>query len=261
MTGEVLLELDGPFATITFSNPARRNALTFHMRRELVSTLRRVQDDPSVRVVVLTGDGDEAFVAGADLSELSEFATPAEVRSEAERLDAELAGAWDRLEKPVLAMILGYCLGAGLLLALDADIRIAAEGSQFAIPAARLGLGLGPTYVEALVAVIGSSRAAEVLFSARRLSADEALEIGLVNHVVSRDELWKFTMSLAAEIARNAPLTIAATKVAIRQLRLEPAQRDHARVEAMVEACMDSDDLKEGRNAFQEKRSPRFTGR
>ena len=261
MTGEVLLDVAGQIATITFSNPAKRNALTFHMRRELISRLRRSQQDPTVRVVVLKGDGDEAFVAGADISELAEFATPAEVQSEAERLDAELAGAWDRLEKPVVAMIQGYCLGAGLLLALDADIRIAAEGSQFAIPAARLGLGLGSAYVEALVATIGSSWATEVLFSARRLSAAEALEIGLVNHVVSRDELRKFTMGLADEIARNAPLTIAAIKVAIRQRRLEPAQRDHARVKAMVEACVNSDDLKEGQAAFQEKRSPRFTGR
>ncbi|ORW24376.1 enoyl-CoA hydratase-related protein [Mycobacterium palustre] len=261
MTSELLLDIDGAIATITFSNPAKRNALTLHMRRALVSMVNKVHDDPAVRVVVLTGDGDEAFVAGADLSELAGDATAAEILSEAEQFDAELAAAWDRLEKPVVAMIHGYCIGAGLMLALDADLRIAAEGSQFAIPAARLGLGLGPRYVEGLAAAVGSSWAAEMLFSARRLSAAEALRIGLVNHVVDPNELRTFTMALAAEIAQNAPLTIAASKAAIRQLRLEPAQRDRARVETMAEACMRSADLAEGQTAFREKRPPRFTGR
>jgi enoyl-CoA hydratase/carnithine racemase len=261
VTSEVLLDIDGAIATITFSNLSKRNALTLHMRRALVATVNKMHHDPAVRVVVLTGDGDEAFVAGADLSELAGHTTPAQMLSEAMQLDAELAAAWDRLEKPVVAMIQGYCIGAGLLLALDADFRIAAEGSQFAIPAARLGLGLGPTYVEGLAATVGSSWAAEMLFSARRLSAAEALRIGLVNHVVASEELQTFTMALAAEIARNAPLTIAATKAAIRQLRLEPAQRDRARVEAMAEACIRSTDLTEGQTAFREKRPPRFTGR
>jgi enoyl-CoA hydratase/carnithine racemase len=261
VTSEVLLDVDGAIATITFSNLAKRNALTLHMRRALVSMVNKVHDDPAVRVVVLTGDGDEAFVAGADLSELAGHATPAELLREAMQLDAELAAAWDRLAKPVVAMIQGYCIGAGLLLALDADFRIAADGSQFAIPAARLGLGLGAAYVEGLAATVGSSWAAEMLFSARRLSAAEALRIGLVNHVVPPHDLRPFTMALAADIARNAPLTIAATKAAIRQLRLEPAQRDHARIDAMTAACTQSDDLREGQTAFKEKRPPRFTGR
>jgi enoyl-CoA hydratase/carnithine racemase len=261
VTGEVLLDIDGAIATITLSNIPKRNALTIHMRRALVSTVNKVNDDAAVRVVVLTGDGAEAFVAGADLTELAGCATPAEILSEAMQLDAELAAAWDRLEKPAVAMIQGYCIGAGLLLALDADLRIAAEGSQFAIPAARLGLGLGSAYVEGLAATVGSSWAAEMLFSARRLSAAEALRIGLVNHVVPSGELRTFTMSLVTEIAKNAPLTIAATKAAIRQLRLAPAQRDRARVEAMTAACGQSDDLREGQTAFKEKRPPRFTGR
>ncbi|WP_273735304.1 enoyl-CoA hydratase-related protein [Mycolicibacterium septicum] len=261
MTGEVLLDIDGAIATITLSNVPKRNALTVHMRRALVSMVNKVQDDPAVRGVVLTGDGAEAFVAGADLVELAGYATPAELLAEAIALDAELTAAWDRLEKPVVAMIQGYCIGAGLLLALDADIRIAGEGSQFAIPAARLGLGLGSAYVEGLAATVGSSWAAEILFSARRLSAAEALRIGLVNHVVPAGELRTFTMALVTEIAQNAPLTIAASKVAIRQLRLEPAQRDHTRAEALSEACNSSADLVEGQTAFKEKRQPRFTGR
>ena len=261
MTGEVRLDIEGAIATVTFSNLAKLNALTLQMRRALVSMVNKVHDDPAVRVVVLTGDGDEAFVAGADLSELAGHATPAEVLSEATQLDVELTAAWNRLAKPVVAMIQGYCIGAGLLLALDADFRIAADGSQFAIPAARLGLGLGPAYIEGLAATVGSSWAAEMLFSARRLSAAEALRIGLVNHVVPPEDLRPFTMALAADIARNAPLTIAVSKAAIRQLRLEPAQRDHARVEAMADACLRSADLIEGRTAFKEKRPPRFTGR
>lgn len=261
MTGEVLLDIDGPVATITLRNATKRNALSFHMRRALVSMVHKLHDDPSVRALVLMGDGDQAFVAGADLSELASHSTPAAILGKAKELDAELTAAWDRLEKPVIAMIQGYCIGAGLLLALDADIRIAAEDSQFAIPAARLGLGLGATYVESLAATVGSSWAAEMIFSARGLSAEEALRVGLVNHVVRSDELRPFTMALVAEIAQNAPLTIAATKAAIRQLRLEPAQRDRGQVEAMAEACLLSDDLKEGQAAFAEKRPPRFAGR
>ena len=114
MTSEVLLDIDGAIATITLRNPSKRNALTLHMRRALVSMVNKAHEDSAVRVVVLTGDGDEAFVAGADLSELAEHSTPAELLSEALQLDAELAAAWDRLEAPVVAMIQGYCIGAGL---------------------------------------------------------------------------------------------------------------------------------------------------
>ena len=157
-------------------------------------------------------------------------------------------------------MIRGYCMGGGLLTAMQADIRIAAEDSQFAIPAARLGLGYGYGGVEALVALVGAGWAAEILFSARRLTAEEALRIGLVNRVVPVDELRPTTMELAGTIARNAPLTVAACKVAITQTRLPPERRQMAHLAEMIEACFRSEDYREGQLAFAEKRTPRFTG-
>ncbi len=210
--------------------------------------------------MVLTGAGDKAFVSGADISEFGDMRTSTEARSEYDRAATESAQAWRHLEKPILAMIRGWCIGGGLLTALQADIRIAAEGSQFGVPAARLGLGYGYSGVEALVALVGPSHAAEILFSARRLSAERALQIGLVNQVLPAAELRPAVMDLARGITENAPLTVAACKVAIAQTRLAPERRDMARLARMVEACFQSDDYREGQAAFIAKRPPRFTG-
>jgi enoyl-CoA hydratase/carnithine racemase len=158
-------------------------------------------------------------------------------------------------------MIRGYCIGGGLLTALRADIRIAAEGSQFGVPAARLGLGYGFGGVKALVDVVGTSWTAEILFSARRLSAGEALRIGLVNRVVPGERLEDEVMELARSIRDNAPLTVAACKAAIREAVSDPDRRDLARVAELIEACFRSEDYLEGQRAFREKRPPRFSGR
>ena len=169
--------------------------------------------------------------------------------------------AWASLGKPIIAMIRGFCLGRGLLTALQADIRIASDDSQFGIPAARLGLGYPVSGVTALTGLIGPARTAEVLFSARRFSAAEALQMGLVNRVVPADGLRAAALTLADSIAGNAPLTVAAAKAAIRETGKPDGRRDLARVEAMVEACFQSADYREGQRAFAEKRPPAFTGR
>ena len=165
------------------------------------------------------------------------------------------------MEKPVLAMIQGYCIGGGLLTAMGADIRICSEGSQFGVPAAKLGLGYGYGGVQQLMALVGPAWAAEILFSARRFTDDEALAIGLVNRVVPTADLEAAVRELAAQIAANAPLTVKACKAAIREARKDPAQRDLDRVAQMVEACFRSSDYREGQAAFLEKRPPRFEGR
>jgi enoyl-CoA hydratase/carnithine racemase len=169
--------------------------------------------------------------------------------------------AWRTLDKPVLAMIRGYCIGGGLLAALRADIRLAAVGSQFGVPAARLGLGYAFGGVEELAALVGASWAAEILFSARRLTADEALRIGLVNRVVAPERLEPEVRALANAIAANAPLTVRACKVAIREAMKPPSERDRAHVDELVETCFRSEDYLEGQAAFAEKREPRFRGR
>jgi enoyl-CoA hydratase/carnithine racemase len=260
-TEQLLVDVDGGIATITFNNPAKRNALSLEMRTALPTALQALQDDDDVRVVVITGAGDRAFVSGADISEFGQRRTAPEARAEYDRSGADIARSWVALDKPIIAMIRGYCIGGGLVTALQADIRIAADDAQFGVPAARLGLGYGFGGVELLASTVGASWAAEILFSARRLTADEALRIGLVNRVVPVDELRPTVMELAGAITQNAPLTVAAVKAALKEWRRPPDRRDLDRVAQLVEACFRSDDYREGQRAFAEKRPPNFTGR
>jgi enoyl-CoA hydratase len=257
-TDKLLLDIDDGIARITFNNPEKHNALSAEMRDGLRRALHDLQD---VRVVVLTGAGDKAFISGADISEFKEQRTSAESRAEFDRAGDELGRAWATLEMPVIAMIRGYCIGGGLLTAMQADIRISSEDAQFGVPAARLGLGYGYGGVKQLVDLVGPAWASEILFSARRLTADEAVNIGLVNRVVPSDQLEEDVTALAHAISANAPLTIAACKAAIREARKDPDRRNLEMVAAMVEACFRSDDYLEGQRAFLEKRNPRFGGR
>ena len=260
-TERLLVDVDGGVARVTFNNPAKHNALSADMLAALPRALAALQADPGVRVLVLAGAGDRAFVSGADISEFEERRTTAEARVAYDQAWSAVNAAWAGLDKPVLAMIRGYCIGGGLLTALRADVRIAAEGSQFAVPAARLGLGYGFAGVRALVDLVGPAWTAEILFSARRLSAGEALRIGLVNRVVPVERLEDEVTELAGAIRDNAPLTVAACKAAIRAAVSDPDRRDLPRVAELIEACFRSEDYLEGQRAFREKREPRFSGR
>ena len=260
-TERLLAEADGGIATITFNNPAKRNALSRDMQAALPGVLRALDADPDVRVIVLRGAGDKAFVSGADISEFAEHRTSVEDRADYDRNRADAGRAWAEVTKPVIAQIRGFCMGGGLLTALSADIRIAADDATFGVPAARLGLGYPLSGVAALAAVVGAGWTAEILFSARRLSAAEALRAGLVNRVVPVDRLAAAVGDLAGQIAGNAPLTVAACKAALRELARPRDQRDTAGVAALVEACFRSEDYREGQRAFAEKRPPEFRGR
>jgi enoyl-CoA hydratase/carnithine racemase len=260
-TDKLLVEVADAIAVVTFNNPAKRNALSSEIRAALPGVLAALEADPDVRVLVVTGAGDKAFASGADISEFGQQRTSPEARAEYDRGQAALAGVWAGLTKPVIAMIRGFCMGGGLLTALQADIRIASDDSQFGIPAARLGLGYAFSGVTTLMGLVGPAWAAEILLSAGRFSAAEALRMGLVNRVVPAASLYGEVMTLAAGIAGNAPLTVAAAKAAIRAALRPPEQRDMARVEAMIEACFRSADYREGQQAFAEKRPPAFTGR
>jgi enoyl-CoA hydratase len=260
-TSQLLAEVTDGIALVTFNNPAKRNAMSVEMRRALPGVLRSLQDDPEVRVVVLTGAGDKAFVSGADISEFGDRRTSPAGRAVYDREGDALGQAWRELGKPVIAMIRGFCMGLGLLTAMQADIRIASDDSQFGVPAARLGLGYSFPGVTALTSLVGPAWTAEILFSARRFTAAEALAMGLVNRVVPVGELRSQVMSLAESITRNAPLTVAACKAAIHEAGRPDGQQDLGRVQAMVEACFQSDDYREGQAAFAEKRTPRFSGK
>src|SRR5262249_36323473 len=207
----------GPAATANLNKPRKRNAFPADMRAGLPGLLRALNADGEVRVIVMTGAGDKAFTSGADISEFSEQRTSAAARASYDQAWAAVNDAWASLDKPVIAMIRGFCMGGGLLTALQADIRIASDDSQFGIRAARLGLGYPVSGVMALMHLIGPAWTAEVLFSARRFPAAEALQMGLVNRVVPADSLRKAVLDLADSIARNAPLTVAAAKAAIRE--------------------------------------------
>jgi enoyl-CoA hydratase/carnithine racemase len=259
-TEQLLLTVDDGVALLTFNNPTKHNALSLEIREHLPEVLRAVNADDEVRVLVLTGAGDRAFVSGADISEFGEQRTTPEARASFDRAGAALTQVWGEVGKPIIAMIRGYCLGGGLIVAMQADIRIAAEGSQFGIPAARLGVGYGYAAVQMLADVVGHSWAAEILFSARRLDAHEAQQIGLVNRVVADDRLEAEVQDLARRIVANAPLTIAACRAALVELRRDPEQRDLERVREMVEAAFRSEDYREGQRAFLEKRAPIFRG-
>jgi len=260
-TDKLLAEVTGHVAVVTFNNPDKLNALSRDMRAALPDLLKTLNSDASVRVIVVTGAGDRAFASGADISEFGEDRTSPEARAAYDRGQAALTGAWAAGDKPVIAMIRGYCLGGGLLTALQSDIRIASDDSQFGIPAARLGLGYGFGGVTALLNLVSPATAAEILFSARRFPAAEALRMGLVNQVVPVGQLRNTVHGLADSIARNAPLTIAAAKSAFRAAAQPPGQRDLTKVQAQVEACFRSADYLEGQRAFTEKRPPEFTGR
>jgi enoyl-CoA hydratase len=259
-TDKLLVEVAGAIALVTINNPEKRNALSREIREALPGVLTALDADPDVRVLVVTGAGDRAFASGADISEFAALRTTPAARAEYDRGQAALTAAWASVGKPVIAMIRGFCMGGGLLTALQADIRIAADDSQFGIPAARLGLGYAFSGVTGLITLVGPAKAAEILFSARRFSAAEALQMGLVNQVVPGDALHETVYGLASAIAGNAPLTVAAVKAAIREASRPAQERDLARVNAMVEACFRSADYLEGQRAFAEKRPPTFTG-
>lgn len=260
-TEKLLVEVESGIARITFNNPERHNALSIEMRAALPGVLRDLQDDVEVRVIVVTGAGGKAFISGADISEFEQQRTTRESRAAYDKNMAASGQAWAAVEKPIIAMIRGYCIGGGLLTAMQTDIRIASEDSQFGVPAAKLGLGYGYGGVKALINLVGPSWAAEILFSARRLSAQEALRIGLVNRVVAADRLEEEVMELARTIQANAPLTIKAAKAAIGEALRDPDRRNLGRVADLVEACFQSEDYLEGQRAFREKREPRFQGR
>lgn len=250
---------DGAIGWLVFSNPARRNAVSLAMWRAIPKVVAAFEADPEVRAMILTGSGG-AFVAGADISEFEKERANAEAEANYAAATGAAHQALGGFSKPSLAMIGGDCIGGGLAIALACDLRIAAEGARFAIPAARLGLGYGFGAVKGLIDLVGPAMAKEILFTARRFSAAEALAMGLINRMVAGDRLEDETRRIASDIAANAPLTLRAIKLAAREAMRDPEKRRLAEVESAVAACFDSADFKEGRTAFLAKRPPRFTG-
>lgn len=260
MSGEVRIDRDGSLAWLVFDHEQRRNAITVDMWKTIPGALRELQEDETIRVVVMRGSGDEAFVSGADISEFERTRTGSAGRE----YDATTARAFDalrNLEKPLIALVHGFCIGGGAAIALTADLRYAADDAVFAVPPARLGLGYHTAGVEALIRAVGFSGAADLLFTARRIHAKEAQQLGLVNDVLNKDEIDQRVARIAHTIAENAPLTVRSAKITLQELAKREGARDQDRIQRSIERCYQSEDFQEGIRAFLEKRKPRFQGK
>jgi enoyl-CoA hydratase/carnithine racemase len=256
---KIIMKKEGGIAWLIFNNPEKHNSFTEDMALDVAEALDDFQADPAIRVVIMRGAGGKAFCAGADL------------RSQARRLDGADkvrsfvdAGTRQRdalanFKKPIVAMIEGYCIGGGLMIAMRADIRIANKSSSYSIPAAKLSFAYPLEAIQALTHLVGPGHAKAILFAARRFSAEEARDIGLIEYMLPDAELEDFVRKFAGEIAENAPLSIAHSKMIVNMVT--DGTMDDEKIRTSGAACMASADTREGIIANKEKRKPAFTGK
>jgi enoyl-CoA hydratase len=261
ITDKLIGKKENHIGWITFNNPARHNAVSLDMWRALPVLLDSFVRDPEVRVIILKGEGDKAFVAGADISQFKEQRSSPESVLQYNAAADNASKVLQECTKPTMAMIRGYCIGGGTAIAIGCDIRIAADDARFAVPAAKLGLGYRYAGIKRLTDIVGPSFAAEIFYTARQFSAQEALQMNLINRIVPVADLERYVRDYADTIAGNAPMTIASVKRAIIECLKNPDDRDLAQCEQMVNDCYASADYKEGQTAFMEKRKPVFSGR
>ena len=257
-TSKLAVSLSGGIATLAIDNVPKHNAVDLEMWRAFPSLMEALDRNPDVRVIVLRGAGQASFASGADIAEFATLRANAEGGRLYEAANEAAFWAVAHCSKPVIAMTRGFCLGGGFGLALSCDLRIASENAIFGIPAARLGVGYPPGAMKLVTAAVGAPAAKDLFFTARRIGAEEAHRLGVVQRLVPDGELEQATQALAESIAENAPLTIRAAKAAI----------DHAvgvvhpNVDpvALADQCFDSADAVEGREAFLQRRKPVFSG-
>ena len=255
MTGELLWEAAGGIGRLTFNRPAQRNALTWAMYDGLVETIERVDADPTMRALVITGAGGKAFAAGTDIGQVRAFDSPADAIGYEQRIDRVLT-VLENCRVPTIAAIAGACTGGGAAIAACCDLRIAAAGARFGFPIAKtLGNCLSMANLARLSALIGAPRVKEIIFTARLIDAEEAQRIGLVSEIVPPETLGDRSDALAHTVAGLAPLTLRSTKLALR--RLQPTVAED---EELILMCYQSADFREGMEAFLAKRPPVWRG-
>ncbi|MGH3341728.1 MAG: enoyl-CoA hydratase/isomerase family protein [Carbonactinosporaceae bacterium] len=254
---QLLFAMDGAVATVTFNRPQARNAATWVMYEGLERACEQVDGDDGIRVLVLRGAGGKAFVAGTDITQFEDFRGAEDGLAYEERLD-RIVGRLESVRVPTLAVIEGYAVGGGVSLAAACDLRVCTPDARFGVPIARtLGNCLSMRTYARLVDLLGTARTLHLIYTASFVTAEQALQAGLVAEVVTHDQLETRVAELTGQLSRHAPLTMQVTKEAIRRLRETslPGGDD------LVATCYGSDDFAEGVRAFVEKRDPRWTGR
>jgi enoyl-CoA hydratase/carnithine racemase len=259
--GKMLAARQDGVGVVTFNQPAKHNAISVDMWGGLGQILDEFAADDNVRVVVLTGAGTRAFVSGADISQFEQQRSNADAQRAYDEQTSVGRRKLSSFPKPTIARVRGYCLGGGLAIAMQTDLRVASSDSQFGIPAAKLGIAYGLEGLRNLVSLVGPANARMVMYTGERFGAEEALRIGLINRVVAPEDLETHVFELAQIIANNAPLSVAASRLTINQLLLDASDRDAGAIARASVAAFDSEDYREGRAAFLEKRQPRFKGR
>ncbi len=261
LTERIIAQKQGSVGWLVFNNPAKRNAISIDMWEAIPKVFDRFEQDPEIRVIVLRGEGDKAFVSGADVSQYEKQRSSAEGIQYYEEIAGRVQERFQSCDKVTIAMIRGYCLGAGVNIALSCDLRLAADDARLGIPAAKLGLGYRASSLKNLVDTIGPANAREVLLTGRQFSADEARAMGFVHRVAPVAGLEGLVLEHCAMISENAPLTIRASKRIVRELTKSSPAFDAQACAALVKQCFDSQDYVEGRRAFMEKRKPVFQGK
>ena len=254
----ILVERRDRVAIITINRPEKRNALNIQTRAEGAAALDELRADDSIRVVVITGAGDKAFIAGADIAE---FANRTALTQRQVMMERSLFNAIDSFPKPIIAMVNGYCLGGGCEIALACDIRIASDRASFGQPEINLGIIPGGGGTQRLTKLIGEGKAMEMILSGAIVDAQSALSMGLVNHVVAADQLETRTMEIANRIAEKSPIALRLAKEAVKLASRSNLDEGLRREIDLFALCFSSEDKDEGVKAFLEKRRPEFKGR
>lgn len=256
----ILVSLDGNLARLTINRPSKLNALNKETINELHLAFKALEENPQIRVVILTGSGEKAFVAGADISEFADFSVDegAQLAAQGQEILFDFV---QNLSTPVIAAVNGFALGGGLELAMACHFRIASDNAKMGLPEVTLGLIPGYGGTQRLPQLVGKGRAMEMILTAGMIPAEEALRIGLVNHVVSQEEeLLPFCESIAQKIIKNAPLAISKAIHAINANYKEGENGFDTEIKSFGK-CFGTQDFKEGTTAFLEKRKAVFIGK